>query len=50
MKECDVVVVGAGPAGCSTAISLAQRGFQVALIDRAVFPSDKLSGDAPTKV
>ncbi len=45
MKECDVAVVGAGPAGCSTAITLAQRGFQVALIDRAVFPRDKLCGD-----
>ena len=43
MKECDVAVVGAGPAGCLRAISLAQRGFQVALIDRAVFPRDKLS-------
>ncbi|HSQ14410.1 MAG TPA: FAD-dependent oxidoreductase [Candidatus Deferrimicrobium sp.] len=50
MRECDLAVVGAGPAGCATAISLAQRGFQVALIDRAVFPRDKLSGDASTKV
>ncbi|MGZ8424673.1 MAG: FAD-dependent oxidoreductase [Candidatus Binatia bacterium] len=38
MKECALAVVGAGPAGCATAISLAQRCFQVALIDRAVFP------------
>ena len=45
MKPCDVAVVGAGPAGCSTAIMLAQHGLQVALIDRAVFPRDKVCGD-----
>ena len=45
MKAYDVAVVGAGPAGCSAAITLAQRGFQVALIDRAVFPRDKVCGD-----
>ncbi len=33
------------PPGCSTAITLAQRGLQVALIDRAVFPRDKVCGD-----
>jgi thioredoxin reductase len=37
MKACDVAVVGAGPADCSSAITLAQRGLQVALIDRALF-------------
>jgi menaquinone-9 beta-reductase len=45
MKEFDVAVVGAGPAGSSTAISLAQHGMSVALIDRAIFPRDKLCGD-----
>lgn len=45
MKEFDVAIVGAGPAGSSTAITLAQHGYQVALIDRAVFPRDKLCGD-----
>jgi geranylgeranyl reductase family protein len=45
MKEFDVAIVGAGPAGSSTAITLAQQGYQVALIDRAVFPRDKLCGD-----
>jgi menaquinone-9 beta-reductase len=45
MTECDVAIVGAGPAGCSTAITLAQRGYNVALIDRAVFPREKLCGD-----
>ena len=35
MNQFDVAIVGAGPAGSSTAITLAQRGYQVALIDRA---------------
>ncbi len=45
MNQFDVAVVGAGPAGSSTAITLAQRGYQVGLLDRAVFPRDKLCGD-----
>jgi geranylgeranyl reductase family protein len=45
MIDCDVAIVGAGPAGCSTAITLAQRGYHVTLIDRAVFPREKLCGD-----
>ena len=38
MNHYDVVVVGAGPAGCATAIACAQRGMQVALLERATFP------------
>jgi len=45
MNEFDVAIVGAGPAGSATAITLAQQGYHVALIDRAVFPRDKLCGD-----
>ncbi len=45
MNEFDVAIVGAGPAGSSTAIALAQKGYRVTLIDRAVFPRDKLCGD-----
>lgn len=37
----DAVVVGAGPAGTSTAIGLAERGVRVALIDKARFPRVK---------
>lgn len=37
----DVVVVGAGPSGTSTAIVLAERGFRVALVDKARFPRVK---------
>src|SRR5205807_2635161 len=37
----DVVVVGAGPAGSATAQFLAERGHDVALLDRAQFPRAK---------
>ena len=38
MNQYDVVVVGAGPAGCATAIACAQRGMHVALLERDSFP------------
>lgn len=37
----DVLVVGAGPAGSSTAYQLARRGVQVRVVDRAAFPRSK---------
>jgi geranylgeranyl reductase family protein len=43
--ECDVVVVGGGPAGAAAAARLAARGFLTVLIDRAGFPRDKVCGD-----
>src|SRR5215213_263205 len=36
-----VIVVGAGPAGSSTAYFLARSGIEVTLLDRARFPRDK---------
>jgi menaquinone-9 beta-reductase len=44
----DVVVVGAGPAGTSAAITLARHGRSVVVIDKAVFPRDKCCGDGLT--
>jgi geranylgeranyl reductase family protein len=41
----DVLIVGAGPAGCVTATVLARAGVRVRLIDRAKFPRGKLCGD-----
>ena len=45
---CDVVVVGAGPAGAAAAIELARAGRSVAMIDKARFPRDKCCGDGLT--
>jgi geranylgeranyl reductase family protein len=42
---CDVLVVGAGPAGSAAAITLARAGLAVVLIDQHAFPRDKVCGD-----
>jgi flavin-dependent dehydrogenase len=42
METCDVLVVGGGPAGSSCAWKLRQAGFDVIVIDRSVFPRDKV--------
>jgi flavin-dependent dehydrogenase len=44
----DVLIVGAGPAGCAAAALLARRGHDVLLVDRAHFPRDKTCGDCLT--
>ncbi len=41
MLDCDVLVVGGGPAGAATATFLAQEGVHVSVIDRARFPRPK---------
>jgi flavin-dependent dehydrogenase len=41
----DVLVIGAGPAGSAAALTLVRAGARVRLIDRAVFPRNKLCGD-----
>jgi flavin-dependent dehydrogenase len=43
--RCDVLVLGAGPAGAATAIALARRGFAVTLADRKAFPRSKPCGE-----
>ncbi len=44
-QEWDVIVVGAGPGGSAAAITLAQLGWRVLLLDKASFPRDKVCGD-----
>lgn len=40
----DVVVVGAGPAGCAAAIAAARAGLQILLVDAKRFPRRKVCG------
>ncbi len=44
----DVIVVGAGPAGSTTARECATRGLSVLLLDKAEFPRDKPCGGGVT--
>lgn len=44
----DVIVVGAGPAGATAAAYLAAYGLDVALLEKATFPRDKICGDGLT--
>jgi menaquinone-9 beta-reductase len=44
-STCDVLVVGAGPAGSACALWLARQGRQVVLVDQHDFPRDKVCGD-----
>jgi menaquinone-9 beta-reductase len=44
----DVIVVGAGPAGSSTAAYLAMAGLDVLLLEKATFPREKVCGDGLT--
>lgn len=42
----NVLIIGAGPAGTSTALFLAKQGIASTIIDKATFPRDKICGDA----
>lgn len=44
----DVIVVGAGPAGSTAATYLARAGVDVLLLEKSVFPRDKVCGDGLT--
>ena len=46
IQEVDVLIIGAGPAGASTALFLAKQGISCTIIDKHTFPRDKICGDA----
>lgn len=43
--RCEVLVVGAGPAGSAAATQLARHGVDVLLVDQHDFPREKVCGD-----
>ncbi len=45
MEGYDVIVVGSGPGGSSTALHAARRGYRVLVLDKHRFPRDKTCGD-----
>jgi geranylgeranyl reductase family protein len=46
--EADVIIVGAGPAGATTAYYLAQAGLDVMVLEKSTFPREKVCGDGLT--
>lgn len=47
-RTADVIVVGAGPAGSTTAYHLARSGLDVLLLEKTAFPREKVCGDGLT--
>lgn len=45
-RNIDTLILGAGPGGAATALFLAKKGIPCTLVDKAVFPRDKICGDA----
>ncbi|MEO8124754.1 MAG: geranylgeranyl reductase family protein [Burkholderiales bacterium] len=43
--DCEVLIIGAGPAGSACARTLARSGVDVVLADQHAFPRDKICGD-----
>ena len=48
VHSCEVLIVGAGPAGCAAAITAKRLGLDVIVVDKATFPRDKCCGDGLT--
>lgn len=42
----DVIISGAGPAGCTAALAMGSSGLRIALIEKDRFPREKICGDA----
>ncbi|NOQ73876.1 MAG: geranylgeranyl reductase family protein [Crocinitomix sp.] len=48
--DCDVLIVGGGPAGSGLAFHLASKGIKVTVVESAVFPRDKICGDGVSPI
>lgn len=46
MIESEIVIIGAGPAGATAALALAEKGIPSTIVEKAIFPRDKICGDA----
>lgn len=44
-KAFDIAIIGAGPAGCSAALTLQKSSCSVALFEKSSFPRNKICGD-----
>ena len=45
----DILIIGGGPAGSTTALYLAQLGFNITIIEKKVFPRETLCGEFLSK-
>lgn len=46
LKESNIFIIGAGPAGCATSMFLSKAGIPHTIIEKSKFPRDKVCGDA----
>jgi len=44
MEKYEIIIIGGGPAGSMTGITLQKRGYKTCIIDKSAFPREKLCG------
>ncbi len=50
IKQYDVIILGAGPAGATATIAFQKSGLKIAVLEKELFPRDKICGDAVSSV
>ena len=45
MEKTKILIIGGGPAGATTSLFLAKHGIAHMIVDKAIFPRDKVCGD-----